>query len=170
MTAPMAEPTIKLIDVVDHRQLTEIRKLFGEYADSLGFDLCFQSFDDELARLPGEYAPPSGRLILAEVDGVPAGCIAMKRIDSRTCEMKRLYVRPAFRSHGLGRRLSAHLIEEARRTGYRAMRLDTVPALDHAIALYRNLGFKEIPPYRVNPIPGALYMELDIAGLLRPPE
>jgi carbonic anhydrase len=166
----MTEPTINLIDVVEPGQLVEIRKLFLEYADSLGFDLCFQNFDEELARLPGEYAPPGGRLILAEVDGAPAGCIAMKCIDSRTCEMKRLYVRPAFRSQGLGRRLSAHLIEEARLTGYRAMRLDTVPALDHAIALYRNLGFKEIAPYRVNPIPGALYMELELRSLLRSPE
>ena len=166
----MSPRTIRLIDVVGPGQLAETRNLFLEYADSLGFDLCFQNFDEELARLPGEYAPPGGRLILAEVDGAPAGCIAMKRIDSRTCEMKRLYVRPAFRSHGLGRQLSAHLIEEARRAGYEAMRLDTVPALDHAIALYRNLGFKEIPPYRVNPIPGALYMELELNSLLRPPE
>src|SRR5262249_39854399 len=130
---------IELIHVESEPGLTEIRKLFREYQRYLGFDLGFQGFERELAQLPGEYAAPDGRLILCEFEGTPAGCIAIKPIGPAVCEMKRLFVGSAFRGHGLGRRLSMHVIEEARRIGYEVMKLDTVPALTQALALYRSL-------------------------------
>ncbi len=142
--------------------LAWIRGLFLEYAASLGFDLSFQGFEKELASLPGEYAPPFGRLILAIQEDEPAGCVALRRIDAARCEMKRLYIRPAFRGSGLGRSLAEAVIDEARRLGYARMRLDTVPSMRRAIGLYRSFGFREIPPYRLNPIPGALFLELDL--------
>ena len=138
-----------------------VRQLFLEYAHSLGFSLCFQNFDKELANLPGDYAAPHGRLFLAEYDGKFAGCGALRRLDQESCEMKRLYVRPEFRGKGLGRLLAEKLIAEARRIGYRRMRLDTVePVMKTAVAMYREMGFREIEPYCQNPIAGALYMEL----------
>ncbi len=144
-------------------QIALARELFLEYAKSLNFSLCFQSFDQELAGLPGDYAPPNGRLLLAEYDGQLAGCIALHELGPGICEMKRLYLRPEFRGKGLGRALAEKLIEDARQIGYERMRLDTVePAMKGAVALYRQLGFREIPPYRENPIAGALYMELDL--------
>jgi len=151
-------------------QLEQVRALFLEYAQSLGFSLCFQSFDAELAGLPGDYAPPAGRLLLAEVEGKPAGCVALHRLGDTCagkrellCEMKRLYVRPDFRGHQLGRRLVEEVMRAARGIGYKRMRLDTVePIMGHAVALYRELGFREIAPYRENPIAGALYMELEL--------
>jgi ribosomal protein S18 acetylase RimI-like enzyme len=144
-------------------QLEEVRALFLEYAQSLGFSLCFQGFDEELRALPGIYAPPRGRLLLAVEDGSPAGCVGLHEWDGPAAEMKRLYVRPAFRGHGLGRRLTEAALSEARALGYRSVRLDTIPSLmQSAIALYRELGFREIPPYRENPIPGALYFELQL--------
>jgi|SRR5439155_14492957 len=143
--------------------IDEVRALFQEYGRSLNFNLCFQNFDKELRELPGDYALPKGRLVLCRFDGKPAGCIAMKPLEPRICEMKRLYVRQEFRGHQLGRKLTLHLIGEASRSGYVAMRLDTITgAMDHAIALYRSLGFRQIPAYYPNPIPGALYMELEI--------
>lgn len=144
--------------------ISAARKLLLEYADWLGFDLSFQNFEQELAGLPGDYAPPGGRLLLAEVDGQLAGCIALHRFsDNQTCEMKRLYVRPQFRGTGLGRRLIEEVIAAARQIGYRAMRLDTVSGqMDAAIALYRSFGFREIPAYRANPQHGAMYFELDL--------
>ena len=142
-------------------QIALVRELFLEYEKSLGFSLCFQSFDKELAGLPGDYAPPDGRLFLAESDGRPVGCIALHKIDPNICEMKRLYLRPQFRGKGLGRVLAERIIREARTIGYQRMRLDTVePVMKDAVAMYRKLGFREITPYRDNPIPGALYMEL----------
>lgn len=144
-------------------QLEEVRALFLEYAQSLGFSLCFQGFDEELRALPGIYAPPRGRLLLATEDGSPAGCVGLHEWDGPAAEMKRLYVRPAFRGHGLGRALTEAALSEARALGYRSVRLDTIPSLmQSAIALYRELGFREIPPYRENPIPGALYFELHL--------
>jgi carbonic anhydrase len=144
-------------------QLEEVRALFLEYAQSLGFSLCFQGFDEELRALPGMYAPPRGRLLLAIEEGSPAGCVGLHEWDGPAAEMKRLYVRPAFRGHGLGRTLTEAALSEARALGYRSVRLDTIPSLmQSAIALYRELGFREIPPYRANPIPGALYFELPL--------
>jgi ribosomal protein S18 acetylase RimI-like enzyme len=140
-----------------------IRELFLEYAQSLGFSLCFQSFDEELARLPGDYAPPGGRLILAVYEGQPTGCAALHKLDSEVCEMKRLYVRPEYRGKGLGLVLAERIIAEARQIGYKHLRLDTVePMMQTAVAMYRKLGFREIAPYRANPIEGALYMELQL--------
>ena len=137
-----------------------MRVLFHEYAESLGFSLCFQSFNEELAGLPWEYAPPSGRLLLATLDGTPAGCVALHKIEDGICEMKRLYVRPQFRGTGLGRRLAVEIVSQAREIGYSRMRLDTVVAvMGRAVELYRALGFREIAPYRENPMPSALYME-----------
>ena len=141
--------------------LDEVRSLFVEYGQSLNFNLCFQSFDEELRGLPGPYAPPAGRLILAWAGGKAAGCIAMKPLAPGICEMKRLYVRPEFRGHQLGTTLITRLIDDARSAGYTAMRLDTIAgAMDHAIALYRSLGFTDIPPYYPNPVTNALYFEL----------
>ena len=143
--------------------IAQARELFLEYASSLGFSLCFQSFDQELAGLPGDYAPPEGRLLLAEYEGQLAGCGALHKLEPAICEMKRLYLRPPFRGKGMGRAFAEHLIAEARQIGYRRMRLDTVePVMKDAVAMYRTLGFREIPPYRKNPIAGALYMELDL--------
>jgi len=150
-----------MIQATSQEQIAQIRELFLEYEKSLGFSLCFQSFDKELAGLPGDYAPPDGRLLLAESDGQPAGCIALHKIDDGICEMKRLYLRPQFRGKGLGRLLADSIMKEARAIGYQRMRLDTVePVMKDAVAMYRKLGFREIAPYRDNPIPGALYMEL----------
>jgi putative acetyltransferase len=142
-------------------QLAQSRELFLEYAESLGFSLCFQGFDKELANLPGDYAPSTGRLLLAEFEGQQAGCVALHKLDDTTCEMKRLYIRPQFRGKKLGRALVDRIITEARHIGYLRMRLDTVePVMKDAVAMYRKMGFKEIAPYCANPIPGALYMEL----------
>jgi len=146
-------------------QVAQARELFQEYASSLGFNLCFQSFEKELADLPGDYAPPSGRLLLAFEVNQLAGCVALHASDAtqKICEMKRLYVRPNLRGKRIGQQLVAALISAAREIGYSRMRLDTISGtMDKAIALYRSLGFKEIPSYRENPIEGVLYMELDL--------
>ena len=141
--------------------IEQVRALFLEYGESLGFSLCFQSFDEELKNLPGAYAPPSGRLLLARSAGHAAGCIALRNLDTGICEMKRLYVRPDYRGLGLGRMLVERLIAEARAVGYERMRLDTIAsAMKDAIALYRRMGFQEIAPYSSIPIESALWMEL----------
>jgi putative acetyltransferase len=143
--------------------IAQARELFLEYAQSIGFSLCFQNFDKELAALPGDYAPPAGRLLLAEYEGQVVGCVALHKLDSRICEMKRLYLRPQSRGKGIGRALAERIIAEARRIGYQRMRLDTVePVMKDAVEMYRKLGFREIAPYCTNPIAGALYMELQL--------
>jgi putative acetyltransferase len=142
-------------------QIAQARELFLEYAKSLGFSLCFQNFDKELANLPGDYSPPDGRLLLVEYDGQLAGSVALHKLEDGICEMKRLYLRPEFRGKGLGRAIADRIIEEARQIGYQRMRLDTVePVMKDAVAMYRRIGFREIAPYCTNPIAGALYMEL----------
>jgi putative acetyltransferase len=144
-------------------QIAQVRELFLEYAKSLGFSLCFQGFDEELANLPGDYAPPEGRLFLAEYGEQLAGCAALHRSGPQIGEMKRLYLRPAFRGKGLGRVLSEKIIAEARAIGYSKLRLDTVePVMKNAVAMYRRMGFREVAPYRENPMAGTLYMELDL--------
>jgi ribosomal protein S18 acetylase RimI-like enzyme len=135
------------------------RALFEEYQQSLGFSLCFQNFDAELADLPGAYAPPEGRLLLAFSGDEPAGCIALRKIGEEFCEMKRLWVRPAFRGTGLGRRLVETLMADARSIGYRRIRLDTLPSMAAAQSLYLSLGFADIPPYNDHPIEGTRFME-----------
>jgi putative acetyltransferase len=157
------EPSLHATQVESREQAAEVRELFLEYAQSLTFDLCFQSFDKELAGLPGDYAPPEGRLLLAIFDGQTAGCVALHKIENDVCEMKRLYVRPRFRGKGMGKALAERIIHEAREIGYKKLRLDTVePVMRTAVAMYRALGFREIEPYRANPIEGALYMELQL--------
>ena len=144
-------------------QVAQARELFLEYAQSLGFSLCFQNFDKELAELPGDYAPPEGRLLLAQYDAQLAACVALHKLEPDICEMKRLYLRPQFRGKGLGRALAERIIADARQIGYQRMRLDTVePVMKDAVAMYGKLGFKEVVPYRPNPIAGAMYMELKL--------
>ena len=136
-----------------------------EYASSLALSLCLQNFERELRTLPGDYHPPDGRLLLAYLNDEPVGCVAMRRRDEHehACEMKRLYVRPAARGHAIGRVLVGRLIKEAREIGYKTMRLDAVePIMNHAVLLYRDMGFEEIEAYRENPTEGALYMEFKL--------
>ena len=145
-------------------ELQAVRELFGEYACSLNVDLCFQNFDAELAGLPGDYAPPGGGLLLALVDGQPAGCVAMRPLPdsdhTNACEMKRLYVRPSFRRYGLGRQLTQQLMDMAAQAGHSCMLLDTLDDMEAARSLYVTLGFFEIPPYYFNPLPGAHYLKV----------
>ena len=140
--------------------LEMVRKLFVEYAESLGFSLCFQGFDKELAALPGDYMPPRGNLLLAKQDNKAAGCVAVRPLDDERCEMKRLYVRPEFQGAGLGRRLAERAIDFARSCGYRSMMLDTLPAMREARALYQKLGFKRCAPYYDNSRIGSDCFEL----------
>jgi len=162
-TVPSVLKELRFVQAESFPQIAQARELFQEYAQSLGFSLCFQNFDKELAGLPGDYSPPEGRLLLAECEGQLAGCVALHALKPGICEMKRLYLRPQFRGHGLGRALAQRIIAEARQVGYQRMRLDTVePVMKDAVAMYRKLGFEEIAPYCANPIVGALYLELQL--------
>ncbi len=159
----MVTPVIRL--AASAQDILDIRQLLREYEAWLGTDLCFQDFENELAELPGTYAPPSGRLLIAmAAPGTrSAGCVALRPFDQSICEMKRLFVRADFRGTGLGRRLALAIIDEARAIGYRKMRLDTLPQQREAHQLYASLGFREIEPYRPNPVAGSLFLELDVS-------
>ena len=154
------EAPVDVVRATTPEQIEVVRCLFLEYAASLGFDLGFQDFESELALLPGDYAPPGGCLFLAQDGQDAAGCVALRKFSAGVCEMKRLYVRPAYRGLSIGRVLAEAVLQEARRIGYARMRLDTVPGMQRAQRLYRTLGFREIEAYRHNPIPGTKYMEL----------
>ena len=147
-----------MIRAATFADLPEIRTMLREYAAWLEVDLCFQNFEQELAALPGEYAPPRGRLLISPA----AGCVALRPLEQDVCEMKRLFVRPEHRGSGLGRLLVQAIIAEARAIGYRRMRLDTMPKMDRAQGLYATLGFHEIEAYRYNPEPGTRFLELDL--------
>ncbi len=152
----------EILNADRQEDIETVRELFTEYEQSLPFDLDFQNFDDELAKLPGEYSRPDGRLILATIDRNAVGCVALRKIGTGICEMKRLYVRPEFRGRGVGKELASRIIADAREIGYEIMRLDTVSSMKEAIALYVSLGFREIPRYRVNPLPNARFFELEL--------
>lgn len=151
---------VRAVDTADDLERT--KALFLEYAASLGFELDFQNFDEELAGLPGEYAHPSGRLLLAVEEDKVVGCVALRKIDTDLCEMKRLYVRPHYRGCGVGRALAVSITEEARRIGYKRIRLDAIRTMEAAVSLYASMGFEEIASYRFNPVEGAVYMELSL--------
>jgi GNAT superfamily N-acetyltransferase len=165
---PMHERTTSLsgtlpagvIHATSAEEIEVARDLFREYQRTIDVDLCFQNFEQELASLPGDYAPPSGRLLLAKLGGDFAGCVALRKLSDSTCEIKRLFVRPSFHHHGIGRKLASAIIEEAWRTGYSAMRLDTLATMREAAKLYVSLGFRPIPAYNFHPLPGTLYFEL----------
>ena len=163
---PGAPPEISLVCAAAAPLLEPAREILREYASSLNVDLCFQDFDAELAALPGDYAAPSGQLLLAFVDGALAGCGALRALAdvdyANACEMKRLYVRPAFRRFGLGRLLAQALLDEARRAGFSVLLLDTLDEMESARGLYASLGFEEIPPYYFNPIKGAHYLKAEL--------
>ena len=162
----MDKPSVSLIAPTTPDEWDAVRDIFREYAASLSVDLCFQNFDAELAQLPGDYAPPRGLLLLALVDGAVAGCCALRPLDTadypNAAEMKRLYVRKAFRGFGLGRELTEAILDGARRAGYASVLLDTLDDMESARALYADLGFEEIPPYYHSPIAGAHYLKVDI--------
>jgi putative acetyltransferase len=168
------EPEVRLLAASDvdaaghHEFLEQARALFRDYAGSLAVDLCFQGFEAELAALPGDYAEPAGALLLALVDGQPAGCGAFRPLPDvdypNACEMKRLFVRPAFRGFGLGRLLAQALLDRATEAGYSTLLLDTLDDMETARGLYASLGFIEVPPYYFNPLPGAHYLKVDLGA------
>jgi putative acetyltransferase len=153
---------VDIIPAKTSEHLDHIRNLFREYEQFLDVDLCFQEFEAELVSLPGKYAPPGGRLVLAIEGDEAAGCVAIRKLDDGVCEMKRLYVRPACRSRGLGRRLAQEMISQATRAGYTTMRLDTLDRLAEAMGLYESLGFRRTDPYYDNPLGGVVYWELQL--------
>ena len=150
---------LTIVAATTREDVEHVRTLLREYERSLGVDLAFQAFAQEVAALPGVYAPPRGRLLLAMDGDAPAGCVALRPITDDVCEMKRLYLRPSLRGKGAGRMLAGRIIDEARAIGYRTMRLDSLPAMKEAIALYEALGFRKIAPYYTNPVPGTVYLE-----------
>ena len=151
-----------IVDGHGEEKLPAVRRLFEEYAASLEVDLAFQDFERELRDLPGEYAPPAGRLLLALAGDDPAGCVALRPYEPEVCEMKRLYVRPPFQGTGLGRRLAEAIVQAGQGADYRLMRLDTLPSMEAARRLYRSLGFEEIEAYRHNPVHGTTFFQLDL--------
>ena len=152
-----------IVDGHAENSIATVRELFLEYAAWLTVDLCFQDFEAELATLPGKYAPPTGAILLAQVDGMVAGCVAMRRLEASVGEMKRLWVRQSFRSCGIGKLLIEAITERARAAGYARLRLDTLPQMRAAQVLYRALNFYEVPPYYNNPVPGAIFLEKVLA-------
>jgi arsenate reductase len=154
--------TVRIVPAGSREHLDVVRTLFQEYWDSFGFTPCFQGFDQEAANLPGRYAPPGGRLGLAWVDGEPAGCVALRRIDAQRCEAKRLYVRPQFRGCGLGKQLLDWITAEARAAGYLEMMGDTMPVMTQALEMYARAGFERTGPYMEDPTPGAVYLRLKL--------
>ncbi|MDR3565334.1 MAG: GNAT family N-acetyltransferase [Negativicutes bacterium] len=152
----------QIISADNDKLLDAVASLFREYAASLGFDLSFQGFEEELANLPGEYAPPYGRLLLLLQDGKPVGCVALRRLDAGIAEMKRLYLQPSCRGRGYGQLLAQAIIQEAIAAGYRTMRLDSLASMSAAITLYQSMGFTPIPAYRYNPVQGAIYLEKEL--------
>ena len=147
-----------MLELTNATDMSIVRELLLEYAAETGIDLEFQGFSEEVSTLPGHYDP----IVIASWSGIPAGCVALRALDRDTCEMKRLYVRPAFRGKKVGRALAERIIDAARRAGFKSMRLDTLPSMHSAIAMYESLGFHDIPPYRFNPVEGTRYLELDL--------
>jgi GNAT superfamily N-acetyltransferase len=158
------ETLVESRTVVSGADLEAVRRLFEEYAQWVAIDLSFQGFADEVAGLPGEYVAPHGTLLLCLVEGAAAGCVSVRPWQAVACEMKRLYVREAFQGRGCGLFLARRAIEWAKRAGYHRMLLDTLPTMTAAQRLYEGLGFREVPPYRFNPVPGARYMELPLVS------
>jgi putative acetyltransferase len=154
---------VEIVDGGGAGRIDVVRQMFRDYERAIQVDLCFQGFAAELAGLPGAYAPPRGRLLLAIAAGEPIGCVGLRPIDGEAAEMKRLFVRPQARGGGVGRLLATAAVEAARAAGYRRLRLDTLASMAEAISLYRSLGFEEIPPYTPNPLPGPLFFELALA-------
>lgn len=152
----------ELLEALSAADVAACKELFVEYQQALGVSLCFQGFEAELASLPGDYAPPRGRLILALHRGLPAGCVALRPLSHRDAEMKRLYVRPAHRGAGLGRMLASRIIEAARAIGYETVKLDTLPQMQAAQRMYESLGFRDTAAYNDNPIGGSRFMALDL--------
>ncbi len=153
---------VRIVDAVGATSVALAHELVREYAAWLAIDLAYQQFERELATFPGDYAPPHGALLLARIREATAGCVALRRLDPQVCEMKRLWVREEFQRRGVGRALAGAIIERATRLGYRRMRLDTLPRMAGALALYRELGFRDIPAYYPSPVPGTMYLELTL--------
>jgi len=153
---------LNIIKVTSNRYIAYVKELFMEYANSLGFDLSFQNFDQELSELPGNYAYPNGTLLLAVFQEKPVGCVALRKIDEEICEVKRLYVKDKYRGKKIGKSLLNEIVKEATKIGYKYMRLDSLSTMKEAIKLYESTGFKEIEPYRYNPLDGAVYMQLEL--------
>ena len=155
---------MEILEATSANQIEQVRNLFREYRAELAVEPCFQSFDEEIANLPGVYSPPGGKLLLAIVLGQPIGCVGLRPFPKQgSCEMKRLYVRPTFRGDKIGRRLAERILEDARQMGYESMRLDShQPSMQSAIAMYRKLGFQEVSPEPLEPIPGLIYMETQL--------
>lgn len=162
LAAKMKSEKIKYTEARSADQYRQVKALFLEYAESLEFSLGFQDFEEEMADMPGEYARPDGCILLALQSSKAIGCVALKKLEPDICEMKRLYVRPEFRGKRIGWKLSEMIIEEARKIGYKKMRLDTLSSMTEAISIYRSLGFYDIQPYRYNPFDDAVFLEMDL--------